>query len=299
MFQFLKWLARHSSGGSRREPCLYNVIACASIVPTFSGVPIVPWGRRSLRDSLSAFVWHFITPLDCRIKHPAKGISTLARHRYGSRPKGFPFALLLSFFLFLSSVERKLCIPFSFSLFHYLHLALFRSFDRPQSLLKNGRRRVDPNRFQLSSPIISCLFVLARSEFDIRFLPSCILSPGRSLQKWRVSKFKRAQRGWGNAGEEHGDLRNYGRWKTSDLPGDRHLGIVVHQVYGIALHAWLARRSKETNRFTFVPVATSVSVQSIQIILPRVHCLRITRCVSPCHSSFATWTSERGRMQCG
>lgn len=41
-FQFLKWLARHSSGGSRRQPCLYNVIACASIVPTFSGVPTVP-----------------------------------------------------------------------------------------------------------------------------------------------------------------------------------------------------------------------------------------------------------------
>lgn len=52
-----------------------------------------------------------------------------------------------------------------------------------------------------------------------------------------------------------GDLRNYGRWKTSDLPGDRHLDTVVHQVYGIALHARLARRSKETNRFTSVPVA--------------------------------------------
>lgn len=48
--------------------CLYNVMACASIVLVAS----------SLRDSLSAFVWHFITPLDCRIKHPAKGISTLA-----------------------------------------------------------------------------------------------------------------------------------------------------------------------------------------------------------------------------
>jgi len=61
------------------------------------------------------------------------------------------------------------------------------------------------------------------------------------------------------------DLRNYGRWKTGDLPGDRHLHPRHHhhrhhqQVYGIALHAWLARRSKETNRFTFVPVATNVA----------------------------------------
>lgn len=57
------------------RPCLYNVMACASIVPTA--------GHHSscappLRDSLSAFVWHFITPPDCRIKHPAKGISTLS-----------------------------------------------------------------------------------------------------------------------------------------------------------------------------------------------------------------------------
>lgn len=57
------------------RPCLYNVMACASIVLTA--------GHHSscappLRDSLSAFVWHFITPPDCRIKHPAKGISTLS-----------------------------------------------------------------------------------------------------------------------------------------------------------------------------------------------------------------------------
>lgn len=127
-----------------------------------------------------------------------------------------------------------------------------------------------------------------RSEFDIRFLPPCILSISFRLVAPSENGAFRNSRGHagGGGGGEHGDLRNYGRWKTGDLPGDRHLG--VHQVYGIALHAWLARRSKETNRFTFVPVATSASVQPTQIILPRVHCLRITRCISSRRFSFTT-----------
>lgn len=52
--------------------------------------------RHSLRDSLSAFVWHFITPLDCRIKHPAKGMPTLAAHPCVLHPPRSRATLLLS-----------------------------------------------------------------------------------------------------------------------------------------------------------------------------------------------------------
>jgi len=82
-----------------------------------------------------------------------------------------------------------------------------------------------------------------------------------------------------------------GRRATSPTIG---VSVVAHTRYGgIALHAWPARRSKETNRFTFVPVATNASVQSTRVILPRVHCLRIRRCVSRVAPSLSSRASER------
>lgn len=60
---------------------------------------------------------------------------------------------------------------------------------------------------------------------------------------------------------------------------------------------WRGDRRK-TNRFTFVLVAMNASVQSTQIILPRVHCLRITRCISsslPPPSPASSTRAERMR----
>lgn len=63
---------------------------------------------------------------------------------------------------------------------------------------------------------------------------------------------------------ERGDLRNYGRWKTDDLPGDQHLGRapgIRYRVTRVAGERYRRRRIV----LRFVPVATN----ALRTILPR------------------------------
>lgn len=137
---------------------------------------------------------------------------------------------------------------------------------------------IDVNCSQLYRRPISLPFLVPRDRNPISSSFRTRIRPIR--RRWRVSKFKRApRRDAGGVGARR-ELRNYGRWKTGDLPDDRHLGRRAPGTGYRVTRVASARRSKETNRFTFVPVATNASVQSIRVILPRVHCLRIRRCVS-------------------
>lgn len=128
--------------------------------------------------------------------------------------------LSLSLSAFLHA-ERKVAFHFH-SRPRYLRLAFFRSLDRPRvyrrvddvastSIVSTYRHR--------SLPASSC-----RRSIAIRHpVPSFSYPFDVPEKKWRVSKSKRAHGGQEDgAGEKRGDLRNYGRWKTSDLPGDRH-----------------------------------------------------------------------------
>ena len=131
-FLFLSFQFQFRSSGTslRRKtrptdsrPCLYNVMACASIVPALASHSSC---TLPLRDSLSAFVWHFITPLDCRIKHPAKGIPTLAacatasvaRHPRRADPCASPSAEVIvsvrrDHFLLSQNAKYRTAIPTS------------------------------------------------------------------------------------------------------------------------------------------------------------------------------------------
>lgn len=66
-------------------------------------------------------------------------------------------------------------------------------------------------------------FVIARSESEIS--GSFRLVSFRYPSAWslcpKMARFE-IQEGTARMREKHGDLRNYGRWKTGDLPGDRH-----------------------------------------------------------------------------
>lgn len=172
----------------------------------------------------------------------------------------------------------------------YLRLASFRSLTVREFILEWTTSIVSIYRRRL--------FPVFSSSLD-RNLTSFLLASFRHPFAWslrpKMARFEIQEGTLRTRSRAEGGARGSTKlWQVEDErpPRSTSRHRLVRQVYGgIALHAWLARRSKETNRFTIVPV---VSVQSTQIILPRVHCLRITRCISSRRSSF----NKRGGVRC-
>lgn len=111
---------------------------------------------------------------------------------------------------------------------------------------------VDPN-----AKTSLLLFACARSESDIiepfpsrPFARRSLLAPldgafGNSRgQREGEGKGGGGSEGGGGAGS--GDLRNYGRWKTGDLPGDRHLGRRTRYTVSRYTRGWRDRREDES-----------------------------------------------------
>lgn len=208
-FQFLKWLFSLSAAKPPGSVvCLYNVMACASIVA--AGFTVL----RSLRDSLSAFVWHFITPLDCRIKHPAKGIPTLAAPHLAPPPSS-PFAPCNP----CTRLHRARSLP----RFHEYSPGLRNSWldratvsfaypvsPRRESKLDTPRPLPVAAAHPLPSRSASCL---SSASPPLHLPPLGRLC--RSMTRLVIQEGKREK------GPSGRTLWNYGRWKTADLPERR------------------------------------------------------------------------------
>lgn len=144
-------------------------------------------------------------------------------------------------------------LSFSLSLPRYLHLAFFRSFDRPQVFF-TGEWTTSRRRQSFPFIVIDYFLPLHRRLIEIRHpvpsfsRPSDILSFRPKNGAFRNSRGHTENKSGGEA------WRSTKLWQVEDERPPRR-STSRHRVYGIALHAWLARRSKETNRFTFVPVA--------------------------------------------
>ena len=157
---------------------------------------------RSLRDSLSAFVWHFITPLDCRIKHPAKGIPTLAAPRRPSIVAFRPRATLARACNLSSAFPR---------VFAWLAKFLARSCDRFVRVSRFPAAGIK-TRYPETSASRCC----SPSAFSLCVLPFLAPPPpvsphGRLCRSMTRLVIQEGKREKGPSGRT---LWNYGRWKT-------------------------------------------------------------------------------------